>query len=212
MKLNENSPAYRAEIRGFDALTDTEVLAVALGNNANDQAAAMKLMGEFGSLHEIRRASIDKLKSIVSERYARMVMSMTLMSQRAQMPSRYRITGSVTAAEYLIPLLKDKTSEVFVVLPLNRRHDVLDVNMLFTGGTNSCVIDPKMVFRYLVEKGASGFVVAHNHPSGNLNPSQADIQITRKLKEGSKLFDMSMLDHIIVAGDSYYSFADEGLL
>ncbi len=81
-----------------------------------------------------------------------------------------------------------------------------------TGGISGTVADPKLIFVAALKAGASGMIVSHNHPSGNLTPSQADMELTRKLKEGGKLLEIQLLDHIIMTSESYYSFADEGLL
>jgi DNA repair protein RadC len=102
--------------------------------------------------------------------------------------------------------------EQFKVLFTNRANKVLGIFEVSTGGSAGTVADPKLIFVAALKAGATGMILSHNHPSGNLSPSQADIDLTRKLKEGSKLLEIQLLDHIILTCESYYSFADEGLL
>lgn len=102
--------------------------------------------------------------------------------------------------------------EEFKVMFTNRANKVLGIMEVSTGGISGTVADPRLIFIAALKAGASGMIVSHNHPSGNVIPSQADIQLTRKLKEGGKLLEIQLLDHIIVTSESYYSFADEGIL
>ncbi len=102
--------------------------------------------------------------------------------------------------------------EQFKVLLTNRAHKVLGIIEISSGGIAGTVSDPKLIFAAALKAGASGFLVAHNHPSGNLNASQCDILLTKKLKEGGKLLEIQLLDHIIITSESYMSFADEGIL
>lgn len=102
--------------------------------------------------------------------------------------------------------------EQFKVLFTNRANRVLGIFELSSGGTGGTVADPKLIFIAALRVGASGIIMAHNHPSGNLQPSQADIDLTRKVKEGGKYLEIQMLDHIILTSEGYYSFSDEGLV
>lgn len=102
--------------------------------------------------------------------------------------------------------------EQFKVMLTNRAQKVLGILEVSTGGVSGTVADPKVIFVAAIKAGASGFIMAHNHPSGNLTASQADIDLTRKMKEGGKFLEIQLLDHLIVTTEGYYSFADEGLL
>src|SRR5690554_287213 len=102
--------------------------------------------------------------------------------------------------------------EQFKVLLLNRANRVLGIYEASTGGVSGTVVDPKLVFAAAIKGAASSILLAHNHPSGNLDPSQADLRLTRKLVEGGKFLDIPVLDHIIVTGEGYYSIADEGVI
>lgn len=102
--------------------------------------------------------------------------------------------------------------EQFKILLTNRANKVLGICEISTGGVSGTVADPKLIFAAAIKAGASGIILAHNHPSGNLTASQADIDLTRKMKEGGKLLEIQLLDHLIVTTEGYYSFADEGLI
>lgn len=102
--------------------------------------------------------------------------------------------------------------EQFKVLLLNRANRVLGIYEVSTGGVSGTVANPKLIFAAALKACASGIILSHNHPSGNLKPSAADLQLTRKIKQGGELLDIAVLDHIILTSESYYSLADEGLL
>ena len=125
------------------------------------------------------------------------------------------ITASTDAYRVLIESW-DETKlefiEQFKVILLNRANKVLGIVEVSTGSTTGTIADPKLIFVAALKANACGVILAHNHPSGSLNPSQADISLTRKLKEGGKLLEISVLDHIIVTNEGYYSLADEGVM
>ena len=102
--------------------------------------------------------------------------------------------------------------EQFKVILTNRGHKVLGIVEVSTGGVSGTVADPKIIFAAALKAGASGLLMAHNHPSGNLSPSQSDIDLTRKMKEAGRLLEIQVLDHIILTTEGYYSFSDEGIM
>jgi DNA repair protein RadC len=106
----------------------------------------------------------------------------------------------------------DLPHEEFWVIMLNRANRLLKKHQISLGGVHGTVADPKIIFKTALESLASGIIVAHNHPSGNLTPSQQDIDLTKKLKEAGKLLEIQLLDHVIIASKNYFSFADEGLM
>jgi DNA repair protein RadC len=123
-----------------------------------------------------------------------------------------RITSSADVFDNIKAELMDIPHEEFWVLLLNRANRVTKKKQISLGGVAGTVADPKIIFKLALEELASGIILAHNHPSGNLTASQADIDLTKKLKEAGKLLDIQILDHLIIAGKRYISFADEGLL
>lgn len=102
--------------------------------------------------------------------------------------------------------------EQFKVMLTNRANKVLGIFEVSTGGISGTVADPKLIFAAAIKAAASGIIISHNHPSGNLKPSQADIQLTKKIKEGGKLLEIQLLDHVIITSEGYFSFADEGVI
>ncbi len=128
---------------------------------------------------------------------------------------RPKITSSRDAHEVLKRVWNDSVIELceqFKVIFTNRANKVLGVFEVSTGGIAGTVADPKLIFVAALKAGATGLILSHNHPSGNLTPSHADIELTKKIKEGGRLLEIQVLDHIIITSESYYSFADEGLL
>ena len=122
------------------------------------------------------------------------------------------INGSASVAKYLQAKLMDLPHEVFAVLFLNRANRIRHFEIISSGGMTGTVADPRIILKKALEEEAVSIILCHNHPSGNLNPSRADEEITRKITHAAKFFDIMLLDHIIVSTDGYFSFADEGLL
>jgi len=114
--------------------------------------------------------------------------------------------------EIFHPLLKDLAFEEFWILLINRANLVLDKSKISQGGISGTVIDTRIILKKAVDKLSSSLILCHNHPSGNLKPSEADIRITEKIKKSGELMDITLLDHLIIADNSYFSFADEGLI
>jgi DNA repair protein RadC len=128
---------------------------------------------------------------------------------------RPKISSSKDARDVLMGMWDDTKLELmeqFKIMLTNRANKVLGIFELSTGGVSGTVADPKLIFAAAIKGAACGIIIAHNHPSGNLQPSQADIDLTRKIKEGGKLLEIQLLDHIILTSEGYYSFADEGLM
>ncbi len=128
---------------------------------------------------------------------------------------RVKINGSVRAYELLLENWAEDTIELkeeFKILLLNRAHKVLGISVISSGGVSGTLVDPKLVFITALKTLASGIILTHNHPSGNRQPSQADIQLTRKLVASGKLLELPIIDHIILTTTGYFSFADEGLI
>jgi len=125
-----------------------------------------------------------------------------------------KVCGSRDTYEVLQRIWSPKIDHVeeFMVLCLNRANRILGWAKISQGGLSGTVADPKVIFQVAIKSNACSIILAHNHPSGNLTPSEADINLTRKLKEAGTLLDLPVLDHLIVSSEGYYSFADEGLL
>jgi DNA repair protein RadC len=134
-------------------------------------------------------------------------------SSKVKPGNRPKIAGSRDCYDLVLPLWDDlEYCESFACLLMNRANRVLGIALVSKGGISGTVADPKVIFQHALKANASCLILLHNHPSGNTNPSEADIHLTRKLVEGGKLLDLAVLDHLIVTTDGYYSFADEGLI
>jgi len=125
---------------------------------------------------------------------------------------RDKISGSQDVYEIMQEKLSDEPYEEFWILLLNRSNSLIRKMCVSEGGLSGTVADPKKIFKMAMDARASAIILSHNHPSGNQRPSEADIRLTRKMKEAGNLLDLPILDHIIIARDRYFSFADEGML
>jgi DNA repair protein RadC len=155
-----------------------------------------------------------KVKGIGEAKAISIVAAMELGRRRkeSEAEEKPRISASRDGFEVLKAHLQDIHHEEFWVLLLNRANRLIKKHQISQGGVAGTVADPKIIFKLAISELASGIILAHNHPSGNLTASQADIDLTKKLREAGKLLEIQVLDHLIVAGQKYFSFADEGML
>jgi DNA repair protein RadC len=219
----EDRPREKLMKRGIGSLTDSELLAIILGQGTVTQGGrlsaldlARQLLATFGSLERIARCKVNELtriKGIGKAKAISIVACFELGRRKAsEVHKNLRVTDSKSVANYLQPMLADLDQEVFYVLFLNRNNELQAEQQIFKGGISATIIDPRLVFKEAIAHLSSALIIAHNHPSGSLTPSQADISITRQLKEGGELFGIQVLDHLIISRRGYYSFADEGML
>lgn len=208
-------------LKGATSLSDAEIIAILLGSGHNTMSAvdlAKKILKSTGNnLHALARLSVKdltKIKGIGEARAIAVVAALELGRRRKDLEAedKPRISGSKDAFELLRAHLQDIQHEEFWIILVNRANRVIRKQQISQGGVAGTVADPKIIFKAALEALASGVILAHNHPSGNLVASPADIQLTRKLKEAGKLLEIQVLDHLIVSGQNYFSFADEGML
>ncbi len=206
---------------GRHTLTDSELLAILIRSGSRDETAvelSRRILQETDNdLTRLSKMSVSDLasyKGIGQVKAITIVAALELGRRRrmAEASARVKIGSSRDVADFFSPLLADLNYEEFWILLLNRANHVITRFQVSKGGVTGTVVDPKVIFNKALECTASGIILCHNHPSGNLQPSDADLSLTRKLKEGGKLLDFQILDHIIIAGEHYYSFADEGKL
>jgi len=200
---------YKLEQRGFDSLSDREVLS--LMADTNDPEKFKNL-----DLRDLAKMSITELIAAgLTKREAQIVASAFEASRRRQALSALdaiQIRSSASVFEYFSALLSDLPHEEFHVMFLNRANRVIKSERISQGGVSGTVTDVRLILKTAIELLASGMIISHNHPSGNTSPSDSDIRITQKIKEAGALLDIQLLDHIIVAGRDYYSFADNGAM
>jgi DNA repair protein RadC len=177
-----------------------------------------ELMAKSGNnLHELAKKSVKELtktKGIGLAKAITIVAAMELGRRRKEEAHAQLevIKSSQDVYELMKPYLLDRLQEEFWVILLNRANQVLDKSHISTGGISSTIVDPKVIFAKALEQSASGIILVHNHPSGQLQPSSEDLKITKKLQDGAGLLDIQLLDHVIFANQGYFSFADEGKL
>lgn len=217
----EDRPREKMLKHGFAALSNAELMAILIGSgNRNETAVELsrRILNDFdNNLDELGRASVDKLKTYkgMGEAKAINVLAALELGRRRQSYSRgniKKITQSSDIFEFLSLEMCDLQHEEFWIIYLDRSNKIIDKTRISQGGISGTVIDVRIILKQALDKLASSIILAHNHPSGNLNPSQADTEITRKISDAAKLLDISVLDHLIISKHQFYSFADEGIL
>lgn len=217
----EDRPREKLLLKGPAGLTDAELIAILIGSGTANLSAvdvSKKVLQHVnGNLYELARLSIKdlmKAKGIGEARAVTIVAALELGRRRKEIDidEKPKISSSRDAFDLLIGDMMDLPHEEFWVLLLNRGHRLIRKKRISEGGVSGTVADPKIIFKMALEELASGLIVAHNHPSGNLTASQSDIDLTKKLKEAGKFLEIQLLDHVIICGQKYFSFADEGMV
>ena len=217
----EDRPREKLRLKGKHSLGDAELIAILIGSgNADDSAVELsrKILAKAeNNLLELGRLTVSDLmqfKGIGEAKAVTIVAALELGRRRRETTAlqRQRIVTSRDAAAILQPLLADHLHEEFWLLFLNRNNLVLGQVALSSGGVTGTVVDPKLIFKAALEHKATSIILCHNHPSGNLKPSDEDIRLTRKITEAGKFMEIQIVDHLIVSQHGFYSFADEGLL
>jgi DNA repair protein RadC len=217
----EDRPREKLIQNGTSSLSDAELLAILISSGTKEKSAVdlgRELLGivnnNLNSLGKLTIADLKKLHGIGTARAVTIVAALELGRRRklAEVPDVPQIRCSKDVADIFQPLLSDLLHEEFWILFLNRSNKVINRMKLSQGGISGTVTDVRMVMKKAIEYLASGIIVCHNHPSGNLNPSESDTKITQKIKEAGNLMDIQLLDHLIISDKEYYSFADNGLL
>lgn len=217
----EDRPRERLLSKGIQSLSNTELIALLIGSGTREisavELARKILMKADNNLIMLGKFSVDDLekqKGIGKAKAISIIAALELGRRRklSDILPIPKITCSKDACDIIFPLISDLQHEEFWVLLLNRSNKIISKYKISQGGIAGTVIDVKIILKKAVEKLASSVILCHNHPSGNIEPSEADIGITRKLKEAAEVMDIKLLDHIIVADKSYFSFLDEGIL
>ena len=206
---------------GASYLSDTELVAILIGSgtgkyNAVDLARQILLsvnssLDQLGSLEYqdlVRFPGIGEAKAIL------LLSAIELGRRRSgcQPNTKFKIGQSRHVYKLMQPMMLDKKTEAFWVIYLNRAHQVLKTQQISQGGVSGTLVDPKVLFRHAVNLLSSSLILVHNHPSGQLKPSEADLSLTRKLVSAGDMIEIKVVDHIIFTNSGYFSFADEGLI
>jgi DNA repair protein RadC len=217
----DDRPREKLLLKGKQALSDAELIAILLGSGSRNETAvqlAQRILRENNNnLYELAKLSVNDLQKYkgIGEAKAIAIMAALELGRRkkeSETPEYTVVRTSIDAYKHIESKLSDLPHEEFWILLLNRAHKITRTELVSRGGVSGTVADVRMMLKSAVENLASAIVLAHNHPSGNIKPSDADIQLTRKVKEAANLFDIQLLDHIIVGEGAYYSFTDDGLI
>jgi DNA repair protein RadC len=206
--------------RGAQALSDAELIALLLGSGIKGRSAvdvARSLIVEFGSLREMLSADRRRWKGklgIGPARYATLMASTEIARRHLREPLRTSsaLTAPDCTRKFLLAQLRDRPYEVFCGLFLDNRHRLLAFEEIFRGTIDGASVHPREIVRLTLLYGAASVIVAHNHPSGVAEPSQADEGVTRRLRQALALIDVRLLDHLIVGDGRCFSFSEHGLL
>jgi DNA repair protein RadC len=217
----DDRPREKLLSKGAENLSNSELLAILIHKGTRDKTAVdlAKAILKLGkdNLIELGKLTVKELMKIkgIGEAKAITIAAALELGRRRQASSsleRPVITTSHDIAGYLQSSLKDYRHEVFAVIFLNQANKVKHFEIVSEGGITGTVADPRVILKKALDEDAVSIILCHNHPSGSLKPSRADEELTAKIKEAAKFFDIRVVDHIIVSENGYYSFADDGIL
>lgn len=216
---DDDKPREKLAGKGKEALSNAELIAILLGNGTRNKSAVdlardiLKLAdNDLNKLARLSIADLSKIDGIGPAKAITIISAIELGSRRktTKVSNEEFVRSSSDAFQFFGPMLQDKEYEEFWVLLLNRNNKIIKPYRVSDGGVSGTVADPKRIFKAALENNATQVVLCHNHPSGNRQPSSADIKLTERLVYAGKQIDIDIVDHIIVAENGYYSFADEG--
>ncbi|HKM94330.1 MAG TPA: DNA repair protein RadC [Prolixibacteraceae bacterium] len=217
----EDRPREKMLKHGFAALSNAELVAILIGSGNRDESAvelSRRILSDFkNDLDQLCKASVDRLMSYKGMGEAKTINVLAALElgkrwQLAGTSNLQKITSSEDAFKIMSIDLIELQHEEFWVIYLDRANNVIGKARVSQGGVSGTVIDIRIILKKALEKLASSIILVHNHPSGNLSPSKADIDITQKASKAALLLDMKVLDHLIIANRKFMSFADDGLL
>lgn len=217
----EDRPREKLLTQGRRNLSDAELTAILIGSGNREETAVElsrrilhSLDNDLDKLGRLSVNELSKFKGIGEAKAITIIAALELGRRRreSELQKVERITGSRDVFTLMSRYFADLNHEEFWIVLLSRANNVLSRHLISKGGQSGTIADPKIIFQTALENHAASMILSHNHPSGNLKPSQADINLTRKLCEAGSLLDMPVLDHLIFANQSFFSFADEGMM
>ncbi|MBN1111467.1 MAG: DNA repair protein RadC [Bacteroidales bacterium] len=217
----EDRPREKLLEKGVNSLTNSELLAILIRSGTLKESAidiAKKIMSlannNLNNLGKLTVKDFTTIKGVGPTKAITLISALELGRRRKSETTEQRqlIQGSQTVFNIFSPILSDIPHEEFWVLFLNRANKVIDRNRISMGAVSGTIVDVRIILKMAVERLCSAIILCHNHPSGNLTPSEADKKLTTKIKSACVYFDITLLDHIIIGDNQYYSFADNGIL
>ena len=217
----DDRPREKLILKGKSALSDAELIAILL-RSGNRQETAVDLAKRIlntaqDNLIELSKlcvADLQKFHGMGEAKSLSVIAALELGRRRrgAEILQKQKITHSRDAFVFFHSMMEDLKFETFWILLLNRANKIIKPIQISEGGITGTIADPKKIFKIALENSATGIILCHNHPSGNIQPSEADKKLTKKLINAGNFLDIVILDHVIVGEESYFSFADEGVL
>lgn len=217
----EERPREKMQKLGKSALTNSELLAILISTGTTKKSAmdiAREILHKTSNdLMELSKWSLSdfcRIDGIGEAKAITIIAALELAGRRNNSTVRQKSSISCSNDAYLQMKhrLEDLNHEEFWVLTLNRKNTIINEYKISEGGITATVVDQRKIFKLALDDKSTGIILFHNHPSGNMNPSESDNQLTRKLKEGGKLLDINVLDHLIIVQSAYFSYADQGVL
>lgn len=217
----EDRPREKLMEKGRHVLTEAELIAILIGSGSKDETAvelSKRILASVGNnLNDLGKLGVSELVKFkgIGEAKAISVMAAMELGRRrkeTEVVKRDKISISKDVYDIMKPILLDLPHEEFWLLILNRANLVIKKELISRGGVSGTVVDTKIIFKAAVENYACSIIICHNHPSGNLKPSEADIRITKNIKDAGKLMEIPLLDHLIFTENGFYSFTDEGMM
>jgi len=217
----DDKPREKLMLKGKQALSDAELIAILIGSGSRNESAVQLskriLSSVDNNLNALGKLTIQQLMTFkgIGEAKAISILAAMELGRRRRAEEALElqtINSSKSIFEIMQPIIGELPHEEFWIIYLNNSNKVLSKSQLSKGGITGTLVDVRLVFKTVLEIGAVSIILCHNHPSGTLKPSEADKQITQKLKLAGENLDIKVLDHLIVAENNYFSFADEGLL
>lgn len=214
-------PREKLILHGRRTLSDAELIAILIraGNRTESAVGVSKrILKSYGNdltiISKLNVTDLSKFHGMGMAKAIAIIAALELGRRRKDVssPRSQKINSSKDADEIIRPELLDLAHEEFWILLLNRANTVIGKHFISKGGQSGTVVDPKIIFKIALEQNASSIILAHNHPSGNLKASQADLNVTRKLLEAGRMLELPVIDHIIITDNAFLSFADEGLM
>ncbi len=217
----DDRPREKLITKGKSALSDAELMAIVIGSGSRNETAvglSQRILSQSqNNLNALGKVSLKQLTTFkgIGEAKAIAIIAAMELGRRRRLEDALpltKITSSKTVFEIMQPIIGDLPHEEFWVLYLNNSNNIINKIQLSKGGITGTVVDVRLAFKVAVEHNATGMILCHNHPSGTLVASDADRQITKKMKLAGESLDVKVLDHLIITEADYFSFSDEGIL
>lgn len=217
----DDRPREKMLLKGRSSLSDAELLTILIGSGTKNESALalskrilLRYENNLNHLAKLSPQDLMKFKGIGKAKSVNIITALELGRRRRVKAAseKQKVNSSKNVYDLMQPLIGELSHEEFWIIYLNNANKIQDKTQLSIGGITATLVDVRLIFKKGISLGATSIILCHNHPSGNLTPSIADIQLTEKIIKGGKILDIKVLDHIIVSDEGYYSFADENRL